>query len=1026
MSGRRHILLRVIAILTITINVLAAMPTPATANGDTIVTFPDANLEAAIREALSKPVGDIHASELATLTSLNAEDKGIINLSGLEYCTNLTSLYLGSNQISDLTPLAGLTSLTYLWLYNNQISNLTPLAGLTRLTDLLLQNNQISNLTPLSGLTSLTTLWLHNNQISDITPLAGLTSLNSLLLFENQISNITPLTGLTSLTNLQLSHNQISDITPLAGLTRLTDLLLDNNQISNLTPLSGLTSLTTLGLHNNQISDITPLTGLTNLSVLILYTNQISDITPLTGLTSLQALRLGGNQVSDLTPLTGLTMLQFLYLEYNQISDLTPLTGLTSLTDLQLSHNQISDLTPLTGLTMLQFLHLEYNQISDLTPLTGLTSLTDLQLSHNQISDITPLAGLTRLTDLLLQNNQISDITPLSGLTSVTFLGLNINQISDITPLSGLTSLNFLALSTNQISDLSPLAGLTSLTQLALGYNQISDLAPLAGLISLTHLFLNGNQIRDITPLVNNTGLATGDTVYLQSNALSFTSINVHIPALQARGVTVLWDTVVPSWRAGIKVGDILYANASTESELVTAAKMVLPRLRDLAHQYFPNSAWNAIVYLSHTALYIGDNKVIGAISNGVKITDIWTWDAPYKKQVKLLRVRTSNTIQIAAVEFAKEQEDKLYNYLAYLLFTKNYLRISPWWYCSELCWASYYNEGKGINIEYNETNSNQPQGRLLLDYNDPVFPNEILNDADVYEVGNHIEGTWLESGQWVIVLSPIDIILKTPDGHTIRKGYSGLTGASYKEGDFDNDGNLEDIIYVPTQQTGNYHIYVIPDPDAKPTDTYSLVFANSQTGSGIVLAAETKISDIPKEGYTVNWNGKKAQVVVTPPQKTGITDTQSGGISTKPPSSSATVTSDPQQLPVQLANIQVKSASLSASKVSTGTPVVVTASVTNRGTANGSSLIKLYVNGEEEASQGITLKSGDAQSIYFTISRNQPGTYTVYVNNTQAGSFVIEDVIDPNIILIISCMLIFLSFLLGTIYIYRRRKYGY
>jgi len=129
---------------------------------------------------------------------------------------------------------------------------------------------------------------------------------------------------------------------------------------------------------------------------------------------------------------------------------------------------------------------------------------------------------------------------------------------------------------------------------------------------------------------------------------------------------------------------------------------------------------------------------------------------------------------------------------------------------------------------------------------------------------------------------------------------------------------------------------------------------------------------------------------------------------------------------PVQLPNIQIQSASLSASRVSPGMPVMVTASVTNRGTANGSSLIKLYVNGEEESSQGITLKSGDAQSIYFTISRNQPGTYTVYVNNIQAGSFVIEDVIDPNIILIISCMLIFLSFLLGTIYFYRSRKYGY
>jgi hypothetical protein len=39
---------------------------------------------------------------------------------------------------------------------------------------------------------------------------------------------------------------------------------------------------------------------------------------------------------------------------------------------------------------------------------------------------------------------------------------------------------------------------------------------------------------------VSNTGLAAGDTVYLQGNPLSGQSIDSYIPILEGRGVTVL------------------------------------------------------------------------------------------------------------------------------------------------------------------------------------------------------------------------------------------------------------------------------------------------------------------------------------------------------------------------------------------------------------------------------------------------------------------------------------------------------
>ncbi len=159
-----------------------------------VVEFPDANLEAAIREAIQKPDGDIYASDLEGLTELFAVGREIENLEGLEYCTNLTLLNLGttgetSNSIADISPLTELTSLTSLSLYDNQISDISALASLTGLTSLSLGGNEIINISALASLTALTELSLFYNQISDISVLASLTALTYLYLGNNPLSD---------------------------------------------------------------------------------------------------------------------------------------------------------------------------------------------------------------------------------------------------------------------------------------------------------------------------------------------------------------------------------------------------------------------------------------------------------------------------------------------------------------------------------------------------------------------------------------------------------------------------------------------------------------------------------------------------------------------------------------------------------------------------------------------------------------------------------------------------------------------
>jgi Tol biopolymer transport system component len=125
---------------------------------------------------------------------------------------------------------------------------------------------------------------------------------------------------------------------------------------------------------------------------------------------------------------------------------------------------------------------------------------------------------------------------------------------------------------------------------------------------------------------------------------------------------------------------------------------------------------------------------------------------------------------------------------------------------------------------------------------------------------------------------------------------------------------------------------------------------------------------------------------------------------------------------PVGLPAISVQSASLSAGKVPPGTPVTVTANVANTGTVNGTTRIAVYVNGQEDSSQGITVNSGSNTPVTFSVSRNEPGTYTVYVGGTSAGSFTVDVFAGPGII-ICGAGLLFLAIFATVIVIFRRNS---
>ena len=268
-----------------TLVVVPPVVTPPEQKPDAVVQIPDSNLRAAVAEALGKSSGaTITVEEMERLRNLRAVDRGIQDLTGLQFATNLRDLDFADNEVSDLSPIAGLTNLENLGFPDNNVYDLSPIAGLINLEWLYCARNNASDLSPFIGLINLEFVSFSGNNVYDLSPIAGLISLKNIRSWGNPVSDLSPLARLTTLEKIDICGGEISDLKPLGGLTGLKELYLVSNRISDISPLAGLTNLTRLNVGENNISEVTSLAGLTNLQWLAVYDNEISDFSPLDGL----------------------------------------------------------------------------------------------------------------------------------------------------------------------------------------------------------------------------------------------------------------------------------------------------------------------------------------------------------------------------------------------------------------------------------------------------------------------------------------------------------------------------------------------------------------------------------------------------------------------------------------------------------------------------------------------------------------------------------------------------------------------
>ena len=221
--------------------------------GGTTVNIPDANFKAIlVANTVINTNGDneIQVTEANNFTgTLNANNKNISDVTGIEEFINLNALLLTSNQISNIN------------LSNN-----------TKLKIISISGNQLTSL-DVSKNIKLETLRCSFNNLSNI-DLTQNTLLEGLYITNNKLSNLN-LQNNSSLINLICSENQITSIN-LGSLTEIKDFNINRNKLSSL-DVSKLVKLTKLQVYINNLSSI-DLSNNINLKSFIAFNNNLTSL----------------------------------------------------------------------------------------------------------------------------------------------------------------------------------------------------------------------------------------------------------------------------------------------------------------------------------------------------------------------------------------------------------------------------------------------------------------------------------------------------------------------------------------------------------------------------------------------------------------------------------------------------------------------------------------------------------------------------------------------------------------------------
>ncbi len=488
------------------------------------------------RENLDTPITKEDLLKVKSLIVVEAKSKGIKDVSGLEYMTNLENLTLEEVKLKNIKFISNLRQLKSLSITYGELEDIGPLAKLEHIEFLTLRNNKISDLSPLSQMKKIKMLDLNSNDIKDIKPLFTVKSLRTLTIANNQISNdnLAGIEQLKNVKNLSLSNNGLTNIEHITSMKKLVELDLAKNELENIEPLSRLSTVQSLNLEENYISDITPLSHLTDLYDLKLGSNEIRDVRPVQELGKRMYIDIQRQKIflddveKDKEVKIPIYNLQGEPIDTIQLNSEDGIVNNASVkwgTTGEKTYEFMLDIKPEEN--RIKFNGTVIQNVVERLDERKETIKEDNEQKGNVILDKTlqqhinkenlgrenvnapitkeDLLQIKKLEILKEKGNEIKDIKDITGLeymTNLEKLTLEGVGLKNIEFISNLEKLNDVNVSHNQIEDITPLSSLKNLQWLNLADNHIKDVSVLGSMLDLLSLKLSGNEIRDVRPLI--------------------------------------------------------------------------------------------------------------------------------------------------------------------------------------------------------------------------------------------------------------------------------------------------------------------------------------------------------------------------------------------------------------------------------------------------------------------------------------------------------------------------------------------
>ena len=470
--------------------------------------FPDNNFRAYVRANCQNDGDDfLSQSEIAALQSINAPDRDIANLKGIELLTEVTTLRCFDNLLTSLD-VSHNTKLTTLYCYNNSLETLKIPSGVKTLN---CNGNKLSSINGLSSCSQLSFLNCANNSFITLTVsnFSKLTSLNcdnnaqlSTLQCQNNSSlSELALSNLQSLTTVYCNNNALTTLT-IGNCPNLTFLNCESNQLTTL-DVQENKSISELNCSNNHL--------LNELKLPSWPSNHIKQLF-LSGCTALKNLDCSDGDLTVLD-VSNCSSLATLDCSSNKLVDIN-MTGCSALKTLDCSSNKFQTLD-LSEYSQLVKINCSRNRISSLN-LSNCTLLEDLNCSSNQLEEL-DLSALTGLIKLNCYSNKLEELD-LSAQTGLKELICSSNKLTSLN-LNNPNTLQSLSCDGNKLTSLN-LSGYTKLTSLYCSYNDISSLN-LTGCTNLRFLYCYENELSSLN-LANSTKLG-----YLDCSKNNLTSITM-------------------------------------------------------------------------------------------------------------------------------------------------------------------------------------------------------------------------------------------------------------------------------------------------------------------------------------------------------------------------------------------------------------------------------------------------------------------------------------------------------------------